>query len=60
MKERLDQDSMGIILRQNFLTEFFPGEVSKIKLFINSQLFFVIQSNQTSIVNFSNLFQGTC
>ncbi|XP_015773086.1 PREDICTED: protein FAM188A-like [Acropora digitifera] len=26
MKERLDQDSMGIILQQNFLTEFFPGE----------------------------------
>ena len=27
MKERLDQDSMGIILLQNFLREFFPGEV---------------------------------
>ena len=27
MKERLDQDSMGIILLQNFLKEFFPGEV---------------------------------
>ncbi|KAK2570214.1 Ubiquitin carboxyl-terminal hydrolase MINDY-3 [Acropora cervicornis] len=26
MKERLDQDSMGIILQQNFITEFFPGE----------------------------------
>ncbi|KAL9967773.1 hypothetical protein ACROYT_G026065 [Oculina patagonica] len=28
MKERLDQDSMGIILLQNFLKEFFPGEDS--------------------------------
>jgi len=27
MKEHLDQDSMGIILLQNFLKEFFPGEV---------------------------------
>ena len=27
MKERLDQDSVGIILLHNFLTEFFPGEV---------------------------------
>ena len=27
MKQHLDQDSMGIILLQNFLTEFFPGEV---------------------------------
>ncbi len=27
MKERLDQDSMGIILLHNFLKEFFPGEV---------------------------------
>ncbi|CAH3017394.1 unnamed protein product [Porites evermanni] len=26
MKGRLDQDSMGIILLQNFLKEFFPGE----------------------------------
>ncbi|PFX20022.1 Protein FAM188A [Stylophora pistillata] len=26
MKERLDQDSIGIILLQNFLAEFFPGE----------------------------------
>ncbi|KAM7447981.1 hypothetical protein ABFA07_003888 [Porites harrisoni] len=26
MKGRLDQDSMGIILLQNFLSEFFPGE----------------------------------
>ncbi|XP_058954761.2 ubiquitin carboxyl-terminal hydrolase MINDY-3 [Pocillopora verrucosa] len=26
MKERLDQDSVGIILLHNFLTEFFPGE----------------------------------
>jgi len=26
MKERLDQDSTGIILLQNFLREFFPGE----------------------------------
>ena len=28
MKEHLDQDSTGIILLQNFLREFFPGEVS--------------------------------
>ena len=40
MKERLDQDSIGIILQQNFLTEFFPGEVSKINSFINPQLSF--------------------
>ncbi|XP_068670220.1 ubiquitin carboxyl-terminal hydrolase MINDY-3-like [Montipora foliosa] len=26
MKERLDQDAIGIILLQNFLKEFFPGE----------------------------------